>query len=292
MIRIALLFSLLASAANANTFTTAVRLTKQTSSATAACGSPNAACLRLHTDNTLHFSSSSVADFQVGAGGGGGGLPSQTGNANKLLTTDGSNPSWTASLSGVTLGGTYSVSGTPTLATSLSVDADLARSIGNSTHRLAAISVQRLIGGSSNTSGHLVPNAADDTVALLAASQTFTNSTSARTYTSSAAIPQYGLVKFDTTSNHVVCVGTNDTAMSVAGVALDAAGGAGVAIRVAGPGSTTILLNDGNATINPGDPLVRSPSVSCRVRTGSDVNYFVAGAATGCTGSDCQVTAQ
>lgn len=38
-----------------------------------------------------------------------------------------------------------------------------------------ALQMPYLYGGSSNTKGHLVPNIADDTVALLAASQTFTN---------------------------------------------------------------------------------------------------------------------
>lgn len=42
---------------------------------------------------------------------------------------------------------------------------------------IAALQMPRLYGGGSNTQGHLVPNVADDTVALLAAVQTLTNKT-------------------------------------------------------------------------------------------------------------------
>lgn len=77
-----------------------------------------------------------------------------------------------------TLGGTYTIGGAPTLGASLAVDATASnRAIGDATHLLAGVAATHLLGGSSNTSGHVVPNVADDTIALLAATQTLTNKT-------------------------------------------------------------------------------------------------------------------
>ncbi len=87
------------------------------------------------------------------------------------------NKTLTSPVLGSTVTGTYSIGGTPTIAASLGVGTTATYGIGDTTHVLTAVSTAKLIGGSSNTSGHVVPNVADDTVALLAASQTFTGKT-------------------------------------------------------------------------------------------------------------------
>lgn len=77
-----------------------------------------------------------------------------------------------------TQSGTYTLGGTPTLGANVQVDATLnSRTVGDTTHLLASIATTHVIGGASNTSGHVVPNIADDTFALLAATQTLTNKT-------------------------------------------------------------------------------------------------------------------
>lgn len=77
-----------------------------------------------------------------------------------------------------TLGGTYTIGGTPTIGANIAVDATgSSRTIGDTTHLLASVATAKLIGGASNTAGHVVPNVADDTLALLTAAQTLTNKT-------------------------------------------------------------------------------------------------------------------
>ena len=77
-----------------------------------------------------------------------------------------------------TLGGTYTIGGTPTLGASIAVDATANnRAIGDATHLLSSVATAHVVGGGANTSGHVVPNVADDTFALLAATQTLTNKT-------------------------------------------------------------------------------------------------------------------
>jgi hypothetical protein len=55
------------------------------------------------------------------------------------------------------------------------VGTDVAQTLTNKT--LTTPTIAQIQGGGSNTSGHTVPNLADDTFALLAASQTLTNKT-------------------------------------------------------------------------------------------------------------------
>ncbi len=76
-----------------------------------------------------------------------------------------------------TITGTRTEAGTPTLGANLGVLSTATYSIGDITHLLTAVSVSKLIGGASNTTGHTIPNAADDTIALIAATQVFTNKT-------------------------------------------------------------------------------------------------------------------
>lgn len=83
-------------------------------------------------------------------------------------------PSWVTSLSGISLGGTYTLGGTPTLGASVTTT-DNTYNFGDSTHRLARLWTVRIGGGSTSTNGHAVPNVADDTFALLSATQTLTN---------------------------------------------------------------------------------------------------------------------
>lgn len=126
------------------------------------------------------------------------------GTSGKFIKSTGSAPSWAniaesdvanlttdlaakLNLSGGTMSGaitfsgtqigTYSLGGTPTLAASLAIGTTATYAVGDTTHLLTTVATAKVIGGSSNTSGHTVPNAADDTFALIAASQTLTNKT-------------------------------------------------------------------------------------------------------------------
>lgn len=67
----------------------------------------------------------------------------------------------------------------------------------------------RLYGGSSNTAGHLVPNVADDTVALTSAAQTLTNKTLDNTTVLGAGLITLGLAQI--TSNFATAANASDT---------------------------------------------------------------------------------
>jgi hypothetical protein len=60
-------------------------------------------------------------------------------------------------------------------ATTTFVGTDATQTLTNKT--LTTPTIGQIKGGGNNTSGHTVPNLADDTIALLTASQTFTNKT-------------------------------------------------------------------------------------------------------------------
>jgi hypothetical protein len=90
--------------------------------------------------------------------------------------TLGGTPTVSAPILSGSVTGTYTLAGTPSLGASVTMTT-ATYAIGDTTHLLTAVATAKLIGGGTNTSGHVVPNVADDTVALLAASQSFTNKT-------------------------------------------------------------------------------------------------------------------
>ncbi len=107
----------------------------------------------------------------LGASSGGG----------SYLPLSGGTMSGAITLSGTQLG-TYTLGGTPTLGASLAVGTTATHGIGDTTHVLTAVSTAKVIGGSSNTSGHTVPNAADSTLCILAAQQDFTKDQGSQDY--------------------------------------------------------------------------------------------------------------
>lgn len=89
------------------------------------------------------------------------------------------------------------------------------------------------------------------------------------TRVSSEAIPQYSLVKISTSANHVAVLKTSDDVKLFSGVALDAAGGAGVNIRVLHAwGIETSMISDGTTTVAIGDPVQPSLTVDGEVMKG------------------------
>jgi len=83
--------------------------------------------------------------------------------------------------------------------------------------------------------------------------------------TADAAIPQYAIVKYSS-ANHVSTLGATDAAADAAGVAQQAAGGAGVVISVAQAGEVTNVISDGDSAITPGDLIQPSQAVDGEVR--------------------------
>jgi hypothetical protein len=69
--------------------------------------------------------------------------------------------------------------GGTTIGSSIAINSTNVYTIGSTSALLFSIATTHVVGGASNTSGHTVPNVADDTIALLAATQTFSNKTEA-----------------------------------------------------------------------------------------------------------------
>lgn len=80
---------LLSSSVHAQAAHSAIRFTRTSANATAACSSATAPCLRVHTDGSLHFANvgAGVNDFALGAGGSTFASLSEDTGAAKLITS-------------------------------------------------------------------------------------------------------------------------------------------------------------------------------------------------------------
>lgn len=123
----------------------------------------------------------------------------------------------------------------------------------------AAFAIPYLWGGGSNTSGHLVPNVPDDTVALLNAVQTFLNKTLTR--------PKLSTSLDDTNGNELIKPSATASAVNEVTIGNAATGGA-PSISATGD-DTNIPLN--HATKGTGDFLWNGKLGKCRVYRDTDV---------------------
>lgn len=113
--------------------------------------------------------------------------------------------------------------------------ADTSVTDGKITDRRKPVSLMaRLWGGASNTIGHLVPNVADDTIALLAAAQTLLNKTLTAPIINNPTISGFsGWQLLGYTPNSVVANGNGNFDLTYSGVDLTGLTSAGMRLRLA-----------------------------------------------------------